>query len=193
MATGITGFNHHSHLFYIVNACHKLPFLIDTGAEVSIIPSTSSDKNNRCHLTLQTINNSPISTFSAHSLTFNLGFCCTFHRVFVIVEVKTPILCADFLRHYGLLVDMGYKCLIDTVTNLHVQGITSNKPSISLTLLPKTPTSLYDKILHDFSTVVQPFTHQQILKHDVTHHIVTTGPPVLAQTPCLSPERLNVV
>ena len=73
------------------------------------------------------------------------------------------------------------------------QGIASNEPSISPTLLPKTPTSLYDKILHDFPTVVQPFTHQQILKHDVTHHIVTTGPPVHASTWRLSPKRLNVV
>ena len=58
---------------------------------------------------------------------------------------------------------------------------------------PKTPTSLYDKILHDFPTVVQPFTHQQTPKHDVTHHIVTTGPPVHARTRRLSPERLKVV
>ena len=88
---------------------------------------------------------------------------------------------------------MGHKRLIDTVTNLRVQGIASNEPSISPTLLPKTPTSLYDKILHDFPTVVQPFTRQQILKHDVMYHIVTTGPAVHARTRHLSPERLNVV
>ena len=37
--------------------------------------------------------------------------------------------------------------------------------------------------------MVQPFTHQ----HDVTHHIVITGPPVHASTQRLSPKRLNVV
>ena len=88
---------------------------------------------------------------------------------------------------------MGHKRLSDTVTNLCVQGIASNKPSFSPTILPKTPTSLYDKILYDFPTVVQPFTHQQILKHHVTHHIVTTGPPVHARTRRLSPKCLNVV
>ena len=88
---------------------------------------------------------------------------------------------------------MGHKRLIDTVTNLSIQGIVSNELSISLTLLPKTATSQYDKILHDFPAVVQPFTHQQILKHDVTHLIVTAGPPVRACTRRLSPERLKVV
>ena len=114
--------------------------------------------------------------------------------MFVIAEVKTLLLSADdFLRHYGLLVDMGHKRLIDKVTNYRVQEIASHKPSISPTLLPKTPTSLYDKILHDFPVVLQTFTHQQIPKHDVTHHIVTTGPPVHARTWSLSPEHLNVV
>ena len=168
-------------------------FLINTGAEVSIIPSTADDKNNCCLLTLQAINNSPISTFSTRSLTLNLGLRRTFHWVSVIVEVKTPILGADFLRRYGLLVDMGHKRLIDTVTNFRVQGIASNEPSISPTLLPKTPTLLYDKILHDFPAVVQPFTHQKIPKHDVMHHNVTTGPPVHPRTRRLSPERLKVV
>ena len=111
VVTGITGLNDHSCLFYIVNACHKLPFLIDTGAEVSIILSTSANKNNRCHLTLQAVNNSPISTFGTCSLALNLGLRHMFHWVFVIAEVKSPILGADFLRHYGLLVDMGHKCL----------------------------------------------------------------------------------
>ena len=89
--------------------------------------------------------------------------------------------------------DMAHKRLIDTVTNLRVQGIVSNELSISPTLLPKTATSPYDKILHDFPTVVQPFTNQQIPKHDITHHIVTAGPPVHARTRHLSPERLKVV
>ena len=128
MSTGVTGLNDHSRLFYIVDVCHNLLFLIDTGAEVSIIPSTSADKNNCCHLTLQAVNNSPISTFGTHSLTLNLGLRRTFHWEFVIAEVKTPILGADLLHYYGLLVDMGHKRLIDTETNLHVQGIVSNSP-----------------------------------------------------------------
>ena len=193
VATGITGLNDHSHLFYIVDACHNLHFLIDTGAEVSIIPLTSADMNNRCRLTLQAVNNSPVSTFGTRSLTLNLGLHRTFHWVFVIAEVKTPILGADFLCYYGLLVDMRHKRLIDTVTNLRVQGIVSNELSISLTLLPKTATSPYDKILHDYPAVVQPFTHQQIPKHNITHLIVTAGPPVHAHTWRLSPEHLKVV
>ena len=69
VAMGVTGLNEHSRLFYIVDARHKLPLLVDTGAEVSIIPSTAANKNNRCLLTLQTVNNSPILTFGTRSLT----------------------------------------------------------------------------------------------------------------------------
>ena len=81
---------------------------------------------------------------------------------------------------------MGHKRLIDTVTNLRVQGIVSKEPSISPTFLTKTLTSPYEQILHDFITVVQSFTTQQTLKLDVTHHIITTGPPIHACTRRLS-------
>ena len=30
------------------------------------------------------------------------------------------------------------------------------------------------------------------VKHDITHHIVTTDPPIKARTRCLSPERLKI-
>ena len=137
VVTGVTGLNYHSRLFYIVHTCHKLPFLIDTGAEVSIIPSTTADKNILHHLTLQAVNNSPISTFSTRSLTLNLGLHRTFHWVFVIVEVKTPILGADLLRHYGLLVDMGHKRLIDTVTNLRYKELRQMNPPLAPLFCPR--------------------------------------------------------
>ena len=55
-AINVTGLDH-SPLFYIIDARTNLHFLVDTGAEVSIKPSTSTDKNNCCYLTLQAVNN----------------------------------------------------------------------------------------------------------------------------------------
>ena len=46
-----------------------------------------------------------IATYGIQSLTFNLGLRRTFHWVFLVADVTTPIIGADFLRHFDLLVD----------------------------------------------------------------------------------------
>ena len=120
-----------------------------------------------------------------------MGLRRTFRWVFVIAEVKTPILGADFLRRHGLLVDVGSKRLIDSMTQLHVNGIATREPSLSPTLLPRKPNNTFEGILQEFPEVMQPYSDSQPIKHQVTHHITTTGPPVFAHPRRLSPERLK--
>ena len=55
---------------------------------------------------LVVLNGVSISTFGKHSLNLNLGLRRTFRWVFVIANVDIPIIEADFLHHYSLLVDM---------------------------------------------------------------------------------------
>ena len=54
----------------------------------------------------------------------------------MVANVRNPILGADFLEHYGLVVDMGDKQLVDAGTNLSAQGVILSSPSLSPLLLP---------------------------------------------------------
>ena len=96
------------------------------------------------------------------------------------------------MRHYDLVVDVKQQRLLDSVTRSQVQGIVSHRPSIHLTLLPLTCSDPFEAILKDFPSVIQPFMISEHLpvRHDVTHHIDTTGPPVYARPRRLAPERL---
>ena len=47
-----------------------------------------------------------IATYGIRSLSLDLGLHCIFRWVFIIADVKQPILGADFLRNFGLLVDV---------------------------------------------------------------------------------------
>uniref|UniRef100_A0A1X7UWZ2 Peptidase A2 domain-containing protein n=1 Tax=Amphimedon queenslandica TaxID=400682 RepID=A0A1X7UWZ2_AMPQE len=87
-------------------------FLVDTGAEVSVITPSVLDKQCLQKLTLQAANNSSISTYGKRSLTLGLNLRRSFQWVFVIADIAMPILGADFL-HFGLLVDMQYNRQID--------------------------------------------------------------------------------
>ena len=91
------------------------------------------------YLSLLAVNGIPIPTFGNQSLTLYLGLCRMFRWIFIISDVKKPILRADFLRAYNLLVDMRHKRLSDTLTQLNVQGITTHSSSPNPSLLPPAP------------------------------------------------------
>ena len=112
--------------------------------------------------------------------------------MFVIADIKRPILGADFLRHFALLVDKRRHRLTNGLTHLLIQGVTCNTKSPSPSLLPRKPMSTYDKILAAFPSLVQPYTSEAPIRHDVTHHIETTGPPLSARARRLGPDRLWV-
>ena len=192
MATGVTGLST-SRLFHITDRVTGTQFLVDTGAEVSVIPPSPSERHKQPHqLTLQAVNNSSIKTFGKRSLTLDLGLRRTFRWVFVIADIPRPILGADFLRHFGLLVDIRHCRLSDSLTQLRVQGISCNDSSPSPSILPRHPLTIYHNLLSEFPSLVQPCTSQTPPKHSVTHHIETTGPPVFARARRLGPARLRI-
>ena len=110
MTTSVPGLQQ-SCLFYITDRSNGFRFLVDTSAEVSVIPPSTTDRKNPCTgLSLQAVNDSPIATYGDRLLTINIGLQQKFQWVFV-ADVKQPILGADFLRHYNLLVDMTHNRL----------------------------------------------------------------------------------
>ena len=190
-ATNATGLQP-SRLLYITDKDTGLRFLIDTGAQVSVLPPMPQErKHPRSDLTLQAINNTPIPTFGTRSHTLNLGLRRTFHWVFVF-EISIPNLGANFLLTFGLLVHLKRNKLVDTTTSLVVQGIRAQEISLSPTLLPKKPANEIEAILAEYPVVTQPSNMVISPKHAVTHHISTMGPPVTGRTRRLAPERLKI-
>ena len=192
MATSVPG-HHPCRLFYVTDRTSGLRFLVDTGAEVSVIPSSASDHNHhKNNLNLQAVNNTSIATYGNRLLTLNIGLHRAFQWVFIVADVKNSIIGADFLRHYSILVDVAHNRLVDSLTQLQVQGIAIQEQYPSPTLLPKQPTTEFEKILMNYTDIVKPCTTEQPIKHNVTHYISTTGPPVHARPRRLSPERLKM-
>lgn len=191
-ATSVAGPNHPSRLFYILDHTTSSRFLVDTGAEVSIIPPSRAERSRRhWNFNLLAVNNTEIATYGVRSLTLNLGLHRTFRWLFIIADVKQPILGADFLQHFGLLVDMRHSQLSDSTTQLKVCGISTHNTSLQLSLLPKDPHNEFLTLLSRFPQVTQTSFSDDPVKHEVRHHIETTGAPVAARTRRLAPERLK--
>ena len=138
------------------------------------------------------VNDTPITTYGKHSLTLNLGLRRNFQWIFLVADVQKPIIGADFLRHFALLVDMRQHQLTDTSTHLCIQGIVTQDPSPSPVFTPKNTGDPYLTLLSQFPTLTQVCSPDSPIKHDITHHIITSGPPVSARPRRLAPERLKI-
>jgi len=63
-----------SRLFYVTDHSTGLHFLVDTGAEVSVIPSSSTDcKHRQDSFSLQAVNNMPIATYQGWRKALGIG------------------------------------------------------------------------------------------------------------------------
>ena len=185
VATSATGrFN--SRLFFLRDRNSSLRFLVDTGAEVSVIPPSGPRHTLRpTGYSLQAANQSSIATYGTHSLTLDLGLRRTFRWIFIVADVKHAILGADFLHHYGLSVDIRKSRLLDTLTQLQVHGLSTQTASACLSLPSLDSQDPYSAVLAEFPGILHPRTKEKPCQHTVTHHMRT-----IIRTSCLVPRVL---
>ena len=142
---------------------------------------------------LQAINNTTIPTNYTFSLTLNLGLRCISGWVFIIADVSKAILGADFLKHYGLLVDMKSHRLFNPLTPFKVQGIESLVMSfLVLSLLLHQLTLDYEKVLIEFPAITSRYNGNVQIMRNITHHIGTKCPPVCAKPWHFSPRVIKI-
>lgn len=172
----------------------KLSFLVDTGANVSVLPINLVNRS-RCDknvdFTLYAANGTKIDTYGTHTMTLNLRLRRAFTWTFIVATVKQPILGADFLSHFGLLVDLSSRKLIDNETKLNV--IASIKDCTNPSIKTINEGHPYRDLLNSFPDITKPVSFKEPPQHTVSHHIETSGPPVYAKARPLPPERFKKV
>lgn len=165
--------------------------MVDTGANISVIPKRKSSYIQQSPFNLYAANNTIIPTYGEKTLDLDLNLRRPFRWKFIVAAVTKPILGADFLKHHNILVDIAGRCLVDKTTNLSI------KVPICRAVLPTVRTidmeQEYHRILAEFPDVVRPSSFKECLKHQVEHHIETTGPPLHAKARPLPPHRYQAV
>ena len=122
----------HSKLLYVADKGHKCRYLIDTGAAVSVLPkSCANGISGADSFPLVAANNSTINTYGNCKRVVDVGLKRKYPWTFIVADVQQPIIGADFLIHYNLLVDLRSRCLRDMRTGLAIAAsLSSIKPSI---------------------------------------------------------------
>lgn len=159
-----------------------LHFLIDTGSDLCIIPPTENEKKVKPNVSfLYAANGTPIPTYGTRLIKVNFGLRREMSWPFTIADVTKPIIGADFLQQYGLLVDLKNRLLRDETTSLAAIGRVQQVGSLEIQFTSATTrgTSI-DDILNEFVDITKPIQNALQRKADagVFHYIETSGRPV---------------
>lgn len=145
--------------------------------------------NNTSAYKLYAATNLPIRTDGDKTIKLNLGLHRSFLWKFAIAVVKTSILGADFLRYFKFLLDLHKKKLIDSTMKISINTVEVSTPSESVHIISSDQT--YRDILKHYPDALRPMSLKQPAKHDVVHHIETTGPHLCARPHPLPPDKYN--
>lgn len=135
-----------------------LVFLIDTGAEVSLVPRRQNATP--AHRKLYAANGTPITTFGTQRLELSLNLRRTFSWTFIIADVTDAILGADFLRHHNLLDDLNGRRLMDGATLLETH--TSTKSTAIHAITTHAAPEPFASIIKKYSSIVQVADNQLV-------------------------------
>ncbi|KAJ8713199.1 hypothetical protein PYW07_013569 [Mythimna separata] len=186
-----TGVQEKSHRLYITDKNSKLSFLVDTGANISVLPRSKGQIPQPLPFQLYAANNTTIATYGEKTLTLDLNLRRPYLWKFIVADVTKPILGADFLKHHQLIVDLKNRRLIDGVTSLKVNAPlrVSNVPTVRSIDMSQS----YHEILAQYPGITRLTSMKLNSNINVQHFIETTGPPIHSRARPIPPHRFEIV
>ena len=170
------------------------PLFKSSGADVSVIPPSRQSRSTTYKL--YAANGTEINTFGTKELNLNLGLRRNFYWKFIVASVSKPIIGADFLSNYGLLVDLKNRKLIDTVTSLYANALSVSEDNTNTCAISTISPSGFNqdvvKLLQKYKEITRESIQLNEFKLNVTHAIVTVGPPCAAKARRLAPDKLRI-
>ena len=174
------------------DATSNRSFLVDTGAEVSVLPATTEERLKPPMLReLVAANGSTIKCYGERTLHIHVG-TRTYVWKFLVAAVKRALLGADFLTHSSLLVDVKNRQLVHpTEFSTSPLQRTRRPPTVTgLALVAAEDKSKLSQLFSEFKSITRPKFDVLEPKHKVRHVIETTGQPIRAKARPLAPGKL---
>lgn len=175
------------HRLHVIDKNNRIRFLVDTGADISLLPKKLIDKKAKQTTTqLYAANGVPIKTFGERLLTLNLGLRRQLKWIFCVTEVSTPILRADFLYYFYISVNLRRR----NITGIESRGQLTSKSHVTVSSVK--PGSCYHDLLAKFPELTKPPQAPTIKPYGVYHHIHTKGLPIAQPFRRLLSEKLKI-
>ncbi|CAB0038553.1 unnamed protein product [Trichogramma brassicae] len=178
---------------YVTDRGNDIRFLVDSGSVLSIIQKKIFRRPLvKQALGLQAANATLIATFGEKRLTLNIGVRRSLEWTFIIADVSTAILGADFI------IDLSRRRLLDRLTNVATSCSVGPLPEVYAVspvpakIIEVPAESLYQRMAEEFASTEVPAGEMACIPDlPVQHHIVTVGQPVITRPRRLAGERLE--
>ena len=119
-------------------------------------------------------------------LNLDIGLYKNFYYPFILADIQTPIIGANFLDNFEILVDIKNKQLIDSSTNKKVRGFTGHCDLLSLKI--NMVENKYSYLLNKYPSIFMEPDYNKPIKHSTEHRIETKG-----LLPYCRPRRLDPI
>ena len=182
-------------LLFLRDILSDREFLVDSGASVSVFPGPKSTSSEGVRLL--TADGTPMVCSGTKIIP--LRFSCgsgskVYSWKFQLAPVSVPLLGADFLEHFNLLVDIKGRKVVHAQCpeDVVMYASPSPQPAFRRASFLSAPAQI-QKLLSEYPDVLSSdgFTASKP-RHGVRHHLLTTpGPPVFAKPRRLDPDKLS--
>lgn len=176
---------------FVVDRNTNMKFLVDSGADVSIVPASGKGGYPKNDFVLYAANGSIIPTYGVRTLNVDLGMRRQFQWPFVVAKVSKGILGADFLAHFQLLIDLKNRQLRDNVTGVKLTGEVATVSDCDI-VSSLSCSQKFAELINKFPNLTVPNLIPADCKHNVKHYIHTSGKPVYSKARRLDAQKLRL-
>lgn len=120
------------------------------------------------------MNGSALDTYGERTLTLNIGMQRDFTWIFMVANVKIPILSVEFLAHYALATHMNPRTLSNTTMNLCVLGTPTCQSSTGISVTT-CHGHVYLDLLKQFRDITLPLQATASGDHQSQQNVRTRG------------------
>lgn len=182
------------HVTEVKDRNSEVRFLIDRGPKLCVTFSTlEGRRRHQATPPLTEMSGSSIKTFSQKFMTTDMGHRRTFSWCFLVSHVRLPIIGAEFLSNFKLVVDLHNHRLLDSGVGLEVQRISSEVPPLCLIRAHTQVPASWSTILAEFLKRFQTPSPDKLVTHSVTHQNITIIPRVCRLAPdCVAIARQEI-
>ena len=163
----------------LVVKCKKtgLKFVVDTGADVSIIPYKGTEEEEIKHGPVyHSVTGGNIKTFGNVKLMIDIGLGRNFIHDFVRADISDPILGLDFLGKFDLSVSIRHRALYNCKNSRKIFGKIEENSQASIKTVQINGNEALNQLLREFEDVTVVKETLPPIKHNVEHTIEVTGP-----------------
>ena len=185
-----------SPLLHVTDEFSGEVFLVDTGAEVSIVLPKRGDKETRVGAKLTAANGSGILTYGKRKRSIKLQ-CGEFAWKFIVAKAKN-IIGADMLRRFMLVPDLHRRKLWNTNSFSIARGFLQPVPDSirGISMVVESETGSFEEEIRRVVKQRPKLTEQTFwlaeAPHGIEHEIITTGQPIRCRPRRQNPEKLAI-